>query len=260
MVIVLCAGLSAQPAWSWHRDLLQNLGGFIAPISQQQEVIAGSQLDKVMRERYPATESYALQAYVSQVGKKLATQTGSSYPLTYTVLADTRTANAFAGPGGFIYITTGMINMLENEAQLAAVLAHETTHVTNRHVVKQMQQQNATDLAMVILSRLTDRDLDNRLTRLGEFVLFQRFSREDEYEADLGGIRLMRQAGYNPQGMVQMLDKLAALESRGIYISFLQSHPTPQTRSQVVEEYIQRKKLVRPGLVLDTPRFHQVVP
>lgn len=258
LVCVSVGGVTA-PAEARHRQFLETLGGFIAPMTPQQEVIVGSQLDRVVRERYPATTREGLQAYVSRVGKRIAVETNTSYPFTYTVLADTRTANAFSGPGGFIYITTGMLNILENESQLAAVLAHETAHVTSRHVVKQLQERRATDLALVLIGRITDVDLNNRLTRIGEFLLFQRFSREDEFEADRVGTRLMTQAGYNPQGMVQLLEKLNAMESRGVVISFLQSHPTSEERAAMAEAYIERNHLQKPGQILDTAEFHRMI-
>ncbi len=250
----------AAPAQAVHRDVLGLVGSVFAPISQREEVLAGAQLDQKVREKYPATSNAALQNYVSSVGKKISSRTETGYPFTYTVLADTRTANAFAGPGGFIYITTGMINMLENESQLAAALAHETGHVIRRHSVRQIQEQSAANLAIGLLSQVTDRDLNNRLTQLGEYLLFQRFSRADETEADIVGTQLMVNAGYNPEGMVQLLDKLNKLDSQGIVIGFLQSHPPSAARAQTVREYIDRNKLVRPGQITDTRQFHLVVP
>ncbi len=207
------------------RRLLSTLGALVAPIDRQQEVYLGAQLDKKVREKYPASQNVALQHYVIQIGKKIAAKTYKNYPYTYIVLEEPRVANAFASPGGFMYITTGMINLLESESQLAAVLAHETAHVMQRHVVKKLQEQQAVNTGVFLLSQVFGKELDNRLTAMGEFVLFQRFSREDEYDADVQGTQLMVRAGYNPNGMLQLLKKLNALESRGVPLSFLQSHP-----------------------------------
>jgi predicted Zn-dependent protease len=129
--LLIVALFGGQVAEARHREVLSKVGSLVTPVSQQQEVHMGAQLDGTIRERYPASENYALQEYVSSIGKKVGAVTNKNYPFTYTVLDDKRSANAYAAPGGFIYVTTGLINMLENESQLAAVLAHETAHVTN---------------------------------------------------------------------------------------------------------------------------------
>ncbi len=244
---------------AFNRDALSTIGGFFSPVSQQQEVVAGAQLDQKIRQKYPPSKNVALQNYVSSIGRRVAAQSGVQYPYSYVVLEDSRTANAFAAPGGFIYITTGLLNMLENESQLAAVLAHETAHVSSRHVIKRLQERSTADVALNLLSRVTDINFNNRLTQIGEAVLFQKFSREDENEADLVGTQMMVKAGYNPLGMVQMLEKLNALNARGVVIPFLQSHPSSESRARLVEEYIQRNQLVRTGQLTDTTYFHQFV-
>jgi beta-barrel assembly-enhancing protease len=122
-----------------------------------------------------------------------------------------------------------------------------------------MQERQAANLAVLVLNRITDRDFSNRLTQVGEFVLFQSFSREDEHDADIVGTELMARAGYNPRGMVQMLDKLNNMESRGIIIPFLRSHPSSGSRARLVEEYISRNNLEKPTQVMDTRQFHQII-
>lgn len=248
-----------QTADAVHRKALGSLGSIVSPFTQQQEIYAGAQLDSAVREQYTPTANTALQAYVTTIGNKIAAQSTQAYPFSFTVLEDDRVANAFSGPGGFIYITTGLLNILENEAQLAAVLSHEIGHVVRRHIVQQMQQRNAADLALTILGRITDVNTRSRLARLGEYLLFQEFSRQDEYEADITGLQLMVRTGYSPQGMVQLLNKLNAMESRGIVIPFLRSHPTSQQRASVVSEYIERNQLEKPGQLMDTRQFHQVI-
>lgn len=262
LIFTLCLSLLLPTfsAQAIHREILESIGGVITPITQRQEVYVGARLDKAIREKYPPSQNIALQEYVTSIGKRVTARTVTDYPFTFTVLADTRTANAFAAPGGFIYITTGLINMMENEAQLAAVLSHESAHVIRRHTIRQLQERNAMDLAVFIISQVTDINLlDSAITQLGEFVLFQKFSREDEYEADILGVQLMADAGYNPQGLVQLLEKMNALESRGIYISFLESHPTSEARAALIREYIRRNRLERRGQIMDTTTFHRVV-
>ena len=206
-----------------------------APSISSREIQAGVQLDRTVREKYPASGNYALQAYVASVGKKISAVSGSNYPFTFTVLDDKRTANAFSGPGGFVYVTTGLLNMLDSESQLACVLGHETGHVIRHHVIKQMQERNRTNLILAVISKITN--LNQQLSQLGEYVLLQKFSRNDEYEADQVGMELAAAANYNPHGMVEVLNKLNALESRGVAISFLQSHPSSAARARLAEEF-----------------------
>jgi len=238
------------------------VGGVFIPAygqSMQQEIKAGVEVDKQVQSQYKIANNRALQAYVERIGKKLARQTHSDYPFTYTVLDDPRTANAFSGPGGFVYITTGLINILENEAQLAAVLGHETGHVIRRHVIKHMQQRNMTSLVVTTLGELTGKNFETPWTQAGEYLLFQKFSRQDEFEADQVGVHLMTEAGYDPRGMVQLLRKFSALDSQGVVLTFLQSHPNSAERAEVINETILREHLQHPGQVLDTHEFHMVV-
>lgn len=234
-------------------------GVLATPVTQREEIYTGAQLDRIIREHYPPVQNVALQAYVSAVGKKIADVSYKPYPFTYSVLADTRTADAFAGPGGFLYLTAGLINMLESEAQLAALLSHQTAHAIKRHGIKQIQEQNEADLLLFLPDKAGDLKLDNRLNRLGELILRQRFHPQDEYEADIIATQFMARAGYHPAAMVQLLDKLNQLESRGVFIPFLQSHPSSEARGRILEEYIERMKLAHPNQIMDRPQFHQVV-
>lgn len=238
--------------------LLGIMGQLVQPVSQQEEVQAGAKLDESVRKQYPVSTDAALQAYVSQVGQRLAATSKNSYPFHYTVLQDDKTVNAFAGPGGYIYITTGLLRIMDNEAQLAGVLAHETAHVTQRHIVGQLQKQTATQLGISLLDRMTQLNLNNTISRIGQTLLFQRFSRQDERQADIVGLQYMVDAGYNPQGMVQILNKLGQANPRGLSIPFLQSHPNSQQRSKEVAALIQRNKLERPGQILNTSAFQAV--
>jgi beta-barrel assembly-enhancing protease len=258
--LLMTGAFLGQTVFAQVQKLMEDIGQSIHPISTKQEIYAGAQLDKIVREKYVATKNEALQSYVSSVGKKIAEQTHKNYPFSYTVLEDSRTTNAFSGPGGFVYITTGMLNMLENESQLAAVLGHETAHVVKHHVIRQLQAHYAQDLGLLILNDATGVDLNSALTNVGSFLVFQKFSREDEFEADFLGTQLMIKAGYNPKGMVQVLDKLNALESRGVYIAFIQDHPASEARSRVIEEYIERHPDDKSHLKVDSRTFHEVIP
>ncbi len=254
--VVFALWLTCLSAKAYPNQFSQNVA---FPFTEQQTISVGAQLDAFVRQRTPASSVEALQDYVSEVGKKIAAQSPQQYPFTYTVLANTHTAEAFSGPGGFIYITTGLLNMLENESQLAAVLVHETAHVIDHDAIHQMMVEDATDLNVVLFKNGGDTTLSSALTHLGDLLLGQQFNADEEQEANLLGVQMMASAGYNPKGMVQVLDKFNALASQGVNIAFLQSHPASQASVKILQEYIQRNHLEQPAQVLDSQRFHEVI-
>ena len=163
----------------------------------------------------------------------------SPYPYQYHLLGDTHTVNAFALPGGQVFITRALYDLLSDEAELAAVLGHETGHVVERHSAQQVEQgqlgQRLT-LAVGVGSNNGFRDgaiaaMVNKLTQL-------RFSRADESQADSEGLRFMAQAGYDPRAMLDLMKILAAQSQGGRPPEFLVTHPNPEHRSADIQAQI----------------------
>lgn len=237
----------------------QESGRFPMAITRQNEIYAGSRLDRVVYEHFTPTRNIALQQYVAGIGQRIAAQTYKSYPFTYSVLEDNRSAYAFASPGGFIYISTGLIAMLESESQLAAVLAHQTAHVVHHHATFQLRYRAPTDLAYVMTPSHNTPAIEASVHRLGKMLLDQSFTLNEELESDILAAMLMARAGYNPHGLVQLLEKYNTLQSMGIYIPYLEGHPPHESRVTMAREFIARQGLIQPGLTLDTEAFHRLV-
>ena len=220
-------------------------------MSQADEVKLGRQEHpKLLAEYGGAYDQAALQRYVTRIGNRLVTV--SELPdlkFTFTVI-DSDIVNAFALPGGYVYVTRGLLALAENEAEVAGVLAHEIGHVTARHTAQRMQQQQygqiGTGLAAVagaILLGETGAQLGQQLAGAGAQLWVAGYSREQEFQADELGVRYLAKAGYDPQAMATFLDalerndrlqqKLAGrADSAGGAGDWLASHPRTLDRVQ----------------------------
>jgi len=180
---------------------------------------------------------------VQYIGNYLVSHTlaqKSPWKFQFHLLADPKTVNAFALPGGQIFITLGLLDKLQTEAQLAGVLGHEMGHVIERHSAEQMAtNQLGNALAVAVGTAASDQSTAPYMIAAVVNQMFQlRYSREDESEADIWGLKLMSQAGYNPRAMVEVMKILKAAGGRGQTIALFQSHPNPDLRIKQIEEYL----------------------
>lgn len=192
-------------------------------------------------------ENANVQNYVSFVGQKIANVSGTSdYVFTYTVLNNDE-VNAFALPGGYVFVTKGMLKQLKSEAQLAAVLGHETAHVTARHVAEAISWQIGVD--MLLSAVITDKTPQSVVTtsRFAIQIAGLRFSRADELQSDSLGMDYMVKAGYSPYGMVETMEMLEK-QRDSMPIEFLSSHPSPSNRSAILLDRIRSKYYDLPDL------------
>jgi predicted Zn-dependent protease len=188
----------------------------------------------------------ALQRYVNRVGRWVASQ--SSRPdlkWSFAVL-DTPTINAFAVPGGTIFVSIGLVKRLTNESELAGVIGHEIAHVMQRHHVKAIQALAKQDLLKMGLTEAADRSGKSGLAKegikvavsSGMDIMAKGLDKSDEFEADRIGAVLSARAGYDPYGLVAVLQMLAALKAEESGISLLMStHPTPGDRLIELEKF-----------------------
>lgn len=185
-------------------------------------------------------ENANVQDYVNSVGQKIANVSEvRDYKFIYTVL-DNDEVNAFALPGGYIFITKGMLKQLKSEAQLAAVLGHETAHVTARHVAEAMSWQIGVD---VLLSVVITDETPQSVVKVSQYAIQitkLRFSRVDELQADSIGADYMVKADYSPYGMVEVMEMLEK-QREVVPIEFLSTHPSPANRSAILSDRIQSK-------------------
>jgi predicted Zn-dependent protease len=207
----------------------------VSLMSEAQEIALGQQMDPEVRKEMGVYNDPTLQAYVESVGKRLARESERpELPWHFTVV-DVPAVNAFALPGGYIYITRGILPFLRDEAQLAGVLGHEIGHVTARHSAQQYTKATGATLGLTLLSIFVPetRPLQGVAEQaLG--VLFLKYGRDDELQADRLGVRYTAAADWNPAGVAGMLKTLERLDqargSRKGVPNWMSTHPAPEDR------------------------------
>jgi len=200
-------------------------------LSEQEEIAVGREVAGRMLGAAPLVPDPELQAYVNRVGRWVALQTERpELPWHFGVL-DSPAINAFAAPGGYVLVTRGLYEMLDNEAQLAGVLGHEIGHIVRRHHVTVMQKSAAISAGARLAQRDNRSVFLNNLIGTGAEVFARGLDKSAEFEADQIGIVLAARAGYAPFGLIEMLHKLAARGANDESLALLfKTHPTPNER------------------------------
>jgi predicted Zn-dependent protease len=214
-------------------------------MSEAQEVQLGQEMDGQVKREMGVYNDAELQRYVSQVGQRLARASERpNLPWQFSVI-DEPAVNAFALPGGYIYITRGILAFLHDEEQMAGVLGHEIGHVTARHSAQQYTKATSAGLGLTLLSIFVPeaRPLQGAAeTALG--VLFLKYGRDDELQADRLGAQYTAKTGWDPRGVAGMLRTLERLDvasgSRKGVPNWLSTHPAPGDRVQQVLAFIEQ--------------------
>lgn len=165
----------------------------------------------------------------------------SPWKFQFHLLADDETVNAFALPGGQIFITLGLYDKLQNEAQLAGVLGHEMGHVIERHTAEQMAKDRLGQSLVMAAGTAASQDNSRTPYMIAAFVnqmVQLRYGRQDESEADEWGVKLMSQAGFDPKEMLVVMEVLKASGGGGHSPEIFQSHPNPDLRMVQIKEYL----------------------
>jgi predicted Zn-dependent protease len=216
----------------------------LALISVADEIQLGRQAQQQVRQQVPQLGDPQVTGYVASLGRRLAARAGGPrYPYSFSV-ANKREINAFALPGGPVWIHRGAIAAAANEAQLAAVLAHEVAHVSRRHAAAQITKSLVANGLIGLLGAVLGNDRSARNAQIGAQVLaggyMLKFSRDDEREADAVGAAIMRRAGWDPREMIGFLETLRRQQGQnpGAVEVFLSSHPAPAERIQQLRRTI----------------------
>ncbi|HSL24408.1 MAG TPA: M48 family metalloprotease [Vicinamibacterales bacterium] len=219
-------------------------------MSEAQEIETGRQLDAEVRREMGVYNDPELQRYVERIGQQLAAVSHRPQLQWHFAVVDQPAVNAFALPGGYIYLTRGILPFLDNEAELAGVLGHEIGHVTARHSAQQYSRATGAGLGVTLLSIFVPQARPFQgLTETAFGVLFLRYGREAENQADEFGSQYAAKAGWDPRGVAGMLTTLARLDvasgSRKGVPNWLSTHPAPADRVDKVQAYV--AKLAVPG-------------
>lgn len=214
-------------------------------INEEDEVKIGQEADIIIKEKFGVYNSPALLAYVDRVGQKVAAVCDRQNISYHFTILDTNMVNAFALPGGYVYITRGLLARLNSEAELANILGHEITHITARHAVQRLSQVYGYELAWIGAGILLNQpDIYNwkELSNAGVQIALLGYSRENEFEADRVGSKYAFLASYDPQGMASFLTTLQHEEKDSSeYVSWLQTHPP--TKERIAKANQKAKKL-----------------
>ncbi len=221
-------------------------------MSEAQEVAIGQEMDPQIVAEMGLYDDKALQQYVSDIGQKMAAASERpNLPWKFTVV-DSPVINAFALPGGFIYLTRGIMPFLNDEAELAGVLGHEIGHVTARHSARQYSRATGAQLGLIVGSIFVPQAQQfGGLAETGLGLLFLRYGRDDERQADALGTRYTARTGWNPAGVAGMLNTLdrigqASEDGRGVP-NWLATHPPPEDRVERVQAAIEAARAEHPN-------------
>jgi predicted Zn-dependent protease len=192
----------------------------------------------------PSSEPAAQE--VSRIGQRIVERSDankSPYKYQFHLLNDTQTVNAFALPGGQVFITRGLYDKLSDEAELAAVLGHESGHVVERHAAQQIEKSRLGQ-SIVMGTGIAASNRNNgfatwAMADLANEMVQLKFSRDDESQADQRGLQFMTEAGYDPRAMIDLMNILQQISAGGHAPEFLQTHPDPGNRAEAIENWMQ---------------------
>ena len=244
------------------RTLLLPLAVSACGVSQRQEVQLGQQESARIQQELPMVQDAIVTQYVASLGNQIASHTSRADLQWQFYVVNTDVVNAFALPGGIIYVNRGLIQRADRMDELAGVLGHEIEHVVQRHSVKQMQQMQGANVGVTlacVLTNVCSSQAASAAINVGGAAVFARFSREDEIQADEGGFRNVVNAGINPTGMLTFFQKLLAEEQQGgnsNVSSWFASHPGTQDRINNIQRMLAAIPASQlQGLMTDTPAF-----
>ena len=218
------------------------MANLVLPVSEEQDI--GRQMESELARELPLVEDPWVLEYVRGLGQRIVTAAAFDTPpgvrFQFDVVDDDSTVNAFAIPGGHIYIYTGLLQLVEDEAELAGVIAHEVAHVTKRHIARQATAQLGWQALIAIVVPFTP--APGVITSLVASTVAEgsllKYSRDSEREADHVGLEYVRHAGLDPRGMLGFFEKMSKRGDDPGVLVLLQTHPTSGDRLMEAHERI----------------------
>lgn len=255
----LCV-LCVPPSWAQRTQFKEGWNLY----SPQEDIQLGKQVAVDAQKQLPSCNAPKVDAYLTELGKKLIAKLptgGVEYPWEFHCVND-KEINAFALPGGFVFVNRGAIEVSDNEAQLAGVIAHELSHVALRHGTTEATKAQAAQLGVGILGTVFGGNAGGALlTELGRFSaggVLLRYSRSAETQADVMGTQVLYDSGYDPRALAQFFEKIEA-ESKGQNPpEFFSDHPNPEHRVERVQEEIDKLGGLPAKTKKDSPEFEAV--
>jgi predicted Zn-dependent protease len=218
-------------------------------LTVEEEIALGLQSAPQMAAEFGGQDpDQQLQALVDEIGQRLVSSSEAGqteYPFEFHVLADTQTVNAFALPGGQIFITRALVDLLQTEGELAGVLGHEIGHVVGRHSAEQLaKSQLIQGLAGAASVGLYDPQNPEsasaaQMAQLVGAMITMKYGREDELQSDRLGVRFLSDAGYDPRALIRVMEVLESASGGARQPEFMSTHPDPGNRIQTIQQAIE---------------------
>ena len=230
-------------------------------VSTQQEVELGQQEAQQVNAQLPMVQDAVIQNYVNTLGQRIARTTSRSDLNWQFQVVNSNVVNAFALPGGFIYVNRGVLARASNSSEVAGVLAHEIEHVVRRHSVKQMEQAQGANIGLTlacVLTQVCNNQATGALINVGGTALFAKFSRDDEAQADEEGVKNVVRAGIDPRGIPEMFRILINERERSpsTVDAWFATHPLEESRIQATDAQIAKiNPAILNGLTKDSQSF-----
>jgi len=223
-------------------------------VSEEKEFQIGQGVDKEVRSGMGIyLELPELRARLKTVVEKVGKNSDRPDLVFRAEIVDTPDFNAFAVPGGFVYVHRGLLEKVNSEDELASVMAHEIAHVAARHSASQISKNQVLNIGILAASVATGGAIDNfgSLVNIGSVMAFSKFSRDDEREADRFGLKYMTKAGYNPEASIGVMKQIQALETgnSGSLDIWFMSHPPTAERITTLNQEIKALSAKDPGLL-----------
>lgn len=231
-------------------------------IGDEEEKAIGLDASAQVERELPMVTDPEISSYLTTFGTSLA-RTSDDRNLDWKFrVVDAEEVNAFALPGGFVYVNRGLIDRASTASELAGVLGHEIAHVTLRHSAERLEKAQKTNVGVSLVCGLTNlcsSEAARVAINVGGAALFAKFSREDEYQADSAAVGIVSRAGYDPRGIATMFESLLkAREQRpDIVAGWFGSHPLEEDRISAVKQVVEAIGPARSDLRSDDPAFHE---
>lgn len=232
-------------------------------VSTQQEVELGTNYAQQINAQLPIVQDPEVVRYINVLGDSISKLADDRNLDWHFYVVDAKEVNAFAVPGGFIYVNRGLVERAQKMDQLAGVLGHEIGHVTRRHSVEQMEKAQKANIGVTlacVLTSICNSDAAQAAIQVGGAAVFANFSRKDEEEADEEGIKNVVRAGINPKGIPEMFEILLEERRRspGGVEAWFATHPTEESRIAETTAKIQQiDPAILATLIEDSQNFHR---
>ncbi len=231
-------------------------------IGSGEESAIGAEMNQQILSESKLLDDSLWQDYINEVGQRIVAVCDRRNIEYHFAVIESEQVNAFALPGGFLYFYTGLLRLMDDEAQLASIVSHEVSHVVARHGMKRLQSAMIAQSGYeVVLGGSKNSDFVNIASTIGLTLVFSGYSRSAEREADRFGIHYMRQSGYDPNGAIEMFERLATAGDRNAnaFEKLVSSHPETKERIRLAQSQIVEMGALEDDLRKNEERYKQML-